>query len=172
MCAREIYPTNDHDAVILVNDQDYEWLNKFTWQIGSHGYVCATIRNETVLMHRMIVRAPKGMVVDHKDRDPLNNTRENLRVASYSQNNSNRSTWGRTGYRGVFHRRDHFVAQKRHEGEKYVGYEREIDRAARLYDALSHLLCGEFAALNFPGEPIPQWALDKASKIISKKVSV
>src|ERR1700690_2454437 len=43
---------------------------------------------EQTLMHRLIMNAGLGEEVDHIDRDGLNNTRENLRLCSRSQNTS------------------------------------------------------------------------------------
>lgn len=45
--------------------------------------------NDVGLMHRYIMDAPKGMVVDHINGDSLDNRRENLRVCTQSQNRMN-----------------------------------------------------------------------------------
>jgi len=37
-------------------------------------------------MHRLLMGDPNGMVIDHKDRNGLNNRRENLRVCTHSEN--------------------------------------------------------------------------------------
>lgn len=44
---------------------------------------------KTVFMHRLILDAPSGVQVDHKDGDGLNNLASNLRLATRSQNQMN-----------------------------------------------------------------------------------
>lgn len=57
-------------------------------------------------LHRLIMNAPKGKKVDHKNWDGLDNRKENLRYATNSENMQNRSAANRnskTGVRGVSH---------------------------------------------------------------------
>lgn len=42
------------------------------------------------MLHRFLLDAPKGIQVDHKNGDTLDNRRENLRLATHSQNMMNR----------------------------------------------------------------------------------
>lgn len=82
--------------VVLVDDEDYEYLSTFKWnQAGKPGrfiYACRSARRSlgergtTVLMHRVIMNAPSGMMVDHRDGNTLNNQRSNLRVCTRAQN--------------------------------------------------------------------------------------
>lgn len=44
-------------------------------------------RRKTVYMHRFLMDAPKGKVVDHLDGNSLNNCRENLRISTWKENN-------------------------------------------------------------------------------------
>jgi hypothetical protein len=80
-------------AYALVDDGDFEDLNQHRWCLSDGRAV------RTVLMHRQIM----GERVDHRDRDPLNNRRENLRPATLAQNNQNKglSRANKSGYRGV-----------------------------------------------------------------------
>ncbi len=55
-------------------------------------------------MHREIMNPPDGFVVDHINHNTLDNQRNNLRVCTYSQNNSNKSrlsSRNKSGYRRV-----------------------------------------------------------------------
>lgn len=54
------------------------------------GYAYITNKNIRTSVHRYIIKANEGDVVDHIDGDRLNNLRSNLRVCSCSENSSNR----------------------------------------------------------------------------------
>ena len=82
--------------IAMVDDDDFEWLNKFKWfaNVQKSGDVRA-VKNATkndihTKMHRMImgVTNPK-ILIDHKDRNPLNNQRSNLRTCNDSQSACN-----------------------------------------------------------------------------------
>jgi hypothetical protein len=71
---------------VEVDDSDMEELKKFDWKVGKNGYVYAT-----VYMHRLLVQPRPGYLVDHEDRNRLNNRRKNLRECTHSQNSRNTS---------------------------------------------------------------------------------
>ena len=109
-------------------------------------------------MHNHILQAPLGLEVDHIDGNGLNNRRENLRLASHSQNlaNQKRSRIGCSSkYRGVswFKRTGIWIAQitvrYHHRG---LGYFKDEKDAARAYDKAALEAFGEFAVLNFPNK--------------------
>jgi HNH endonuclease/AP2 domain len=94
--------------VALVDDADFEMLNKYKWYARKRNSTFYATRayqkNRTNTgMHRIIMNTPKGMDTDHCDRDGLNNQRENLRVCSRSENLMNRSKFknNTSGYKGV-----------------------------------------------------------------------
>lgn len=87
---------------------------------------------------RELTGAPKGMVVDHTDRDPLNNTLENLRVVTHKENASNRSSWGKSPYLGVqwLSKAGKWQAKLRIDGTlRNLGRFSTDVEAARAYDA-------------------------------------
>ncbi len=70
-----------------VDDDVYGWASKFKWQAskGSKNrtyYVRRIIKPNgkriLVSLHRVIMQAPAGKVVDHINHDGLDNRRENL----------------------------------------------------------------------------------------------
>lgn len=75
----------------IVSPEDYPMVARHSWYYRE-GYALAKIDSKEIRMHRYImdVRDP-DLIVDHKDRNRLNNTRENLRVFSYIQNANNRN---------------------------------------------------------------------------------
>lgn len=77
-------------ARCLIDLQDVPLVEENTWHNDSLGYVATVIKGRSPLtrlyIHRLIMRPPKGMVVDHKNGDTLDNRRGNLRIATRSDN--------------------------------------------------------------------------------------
>ncbi len=145
---------------ILVDDDDYEWLSSMKWNLDGHGYAKngkflrrtenRKVRIKSVWMHRLIMNAQKGQMVDHKNRNRLDNRRENLRFATHSQNQANRKVTSKHGFRGVHKEGGKWVARCSKDGVRSWTIHDTIEEAARGYDILAKELHGEFAALNFP----------------------
>lgn len=74
----------------FIDKEDYEIVNKHTWHIGWRGYILSNINNKRVQLHRILMNAPKELVVDHIDGNILNNRKENLRIVTISENARNR----------------------------------------------------------------------------------
>lgn len=152
----------------LVDDEDYEYLIKRNWfyqyiKASDNFYVIGNVkRNDkwtTIYMSREVTMAKDGDIIDHKNRNTLDNQKSNLRKATKSQNNANRRSISKTStkYLGVFYRKDNntWRAILRHKTKAYnLGQfpftsEGEIE-AAKAYDKKAKELHGEFANLNFP----------------------
>lgn len=107
-------------------------------------------------LHRIIMQPAAGMVVDHIDRDGLNNRRANLRVVRPAVNNWNRraDTHSASKYKGVSCRGGQWVAQIANAGERYhLGrFDSEVEAALR-YDAAAVALGLDRTGLNFPELP-------------------
>lgn len=94
-------------AITLVADEDFEEVSKFKWFLHVLGYVYRPKRKNNIsvggiYLHRVIMQEPRG-IVDHINRDKLDNRRENLRIASRSQNalNAGLPLNNTSGFRGV-----------------------------------------------------------------------
>ena len=87
---------------------DEEDLDKFDLQkcfgrvMGRTSYIGVS-GTESKMLHSLLLKVPPGFTVDHKDGNALNNRRDNLRQATYTQNQGNRrlSRDNTTGYKGV-----------------------------------------------------------------------
>lgn len=150
----------------LVNDEDDEALSKHKWTAVVMGKrvkrVYAYRRTgwdnlrrrytRTIYMHREILSAPDGFDVDHISGDTLDNQRENLRIATRSQNlANNRRAIGTSGYRGVSPTTSGELAPfKVLCRGKLIGTFHDKIEAAKAYDAAAVKEFGEFAKLNFP----------------------
>ena len=82
---------------IIVDAEDQWLLDNYTWRVNFYGYAGTNLPGKPqkhVYLHHCIIGRPLGgLVVDHIDRNTLNNSRNNLRYVTRSQNtlNSERS---------------------------------------------------------------------------------
>ena len=117
-------------------------------------------RTTKIYLHRIILNAPKNKQIDHRDGNGLNNTRENLRIVSHSENQRNKKSYknNSSGYKGVDKPGSRWRARVHHEGnEIHIGYHDTAEDAARAYDAKIKELSWEIVnprMLNFPDEKL------------------
>lgn len=92
-----IKPTNNSKLKIIVDDDDYPLLSRFNWYISDTGYAMTQITGQKhIRMHILVFGAmPKGnFVIDHKNRNKLDNRKVNLRAVTQSENVKNREARG------------------------------------------------------------------------------
>ncbi len=139
----------------MVDDEDYPVLSRIRWHLTEHGYVGHT----RFYMHQLIMGFPVGGIVDHIDRDRVNNQKHNLRLVTTQHNTMNRTGQpsSASGMKGVFFRKQlkskPWMASitKTIAGDKkthYIGYFATKEEAARAYNAKAAELYGEYAYLN------------------------
>jgi hypothetical protein len=147
--------------VAMVDDEDYDYVNQWKWQArkcrDKTYYAIRSINTKGVItadiMHRIIMKTPVGMQVDHIDHNGLNNQKSNLRNCTQSQNSSNRTAYGKSKYLGVHIRENgkYRASIRRENKRKDLGtFKNEID-AAIAYDRAA-LAYGEYANLNILNE--------------------
>lgn len=148
----------------IVDPADYEQLSRYKWRLcKTKGktvlYTERSVRRadgkySRILMHRELIRPPKGYVIDHVNGSGLDNRRANLRLATVAQNAWNaKKRGGRSGYKGVWLARDKRLWRAAivcHGKRKHLGYFRDKCEAAKAYDRAAREYHGSFAVLNFP----------------------
>jgi hypothetical protein len=140
---------------VLVDAADFEQVGRHTWHVsGGSDYARATVGGKTVAMHRLIMNAPPGKVVDHINGHRLDNRRSNLRICTRAENLWNaRKGRGTSRFKGVFwdSRRHKWGACIHRDGKGYwLGHFTDEVAAAQAYDRAARELFGAFACLNFP----------------------
>ena len=184
------------DQYSIVDDEDYERVKEAVcsyrkdgtlrkgsgkWYshvpAGENPYALSGDRDKSI--HRVVMNVSKGMHVDHRNGDTLDNRKENLRVCTVSQNAQNRKLRedSSSGMKGVWEIkkpiRKKYVSKKTGEvkyhewmpkkrfkayikptkGKRvWLGCYSTLEEAGRARDRKAIELHGEFAYLNFPRE--------------------
>jgi len=149
-------------ATFLIDPEDYEKVKDYYWRFdGYNGYIETFIKTTRVPMHRFIMGAGEGDVVDHLNHDQTDNRKANLRIVTPLENAINRkrradNTSGCTGVRrntgcstwtaeitvnkqrirlGSFATFEEAVAARKAAEEKYFGaysYDNSIEAVPRV----------------------------------------
>lgn len=141
-----------------VDDEDYEKYKGYKWHRGATGYaMCFELgkghgKRKMLRLHRLVMNAPDGVFVDHRNTDRLDNRKSNLRFADHHTNGYNRRKQRPTStsqFKGVYQRRD----TGRFEVaimSRYVGTFDDEHIAGLAYDFWATFLFGDYALTNFP----------------------
>lgn len=91
---------NGRQHTVIVDADRYDEVTQYNWCVqpnhGSFRAIRKVGKRRQKLHHFIIGHPPKGMTVDHLNRNPLDNRLCNLRFATYSENNKNRKPFSRS----------------------------------------------------------------------------
>lgn len=118
----------------LVDDEDFDFLNQWNWTFDKYAYRQDWKSKITkVYMHRVLMQPSQGLMVDHINRNKLDNRRKNLRIVTASQNGMNRglSPKNKSGYSGISWS-SHFKKWQIQIQDKTLGYSRDLKEAIKI----------------------------------------
>lgn len=149
---------------VLIDKQDLQIISEYNWWVGSGGYAVSEkslgkqpngkYGRKTILMHRLLLDAPNGLDVDHKNGNKLDNRRSNIRLATRSQNITNTKNRVRNKQllpRGISfnpskHGKQPYMARISMMGKSYfLGNFYILEDAVKAYTDKRKELYGEFA---------------------------
>lgn len=144
------------DKYALVDRVDYDKLSSYKWCARREGNTYYAARKENykpIKMHIDILGHEEGKIIDHINGNGLDNRRENLRFATYSENGMNRKNNANSSskYKGVgWHKKNNnWQARITVNGKlKYLGSFQDERGAASAYNTAAEEYFGEFAQLN------------------------
>lgn len=122
--------------------------------LDNKGYIIITLFNKCYKAHRLAFLYMQGFLldtdydIDHIDRNPANNAWENLRVATRSENQSNRhSTKSNTGIKGVHKLKYNgmYKASVELNGRQVTRLFTDAEQASKWVAEARRVLHGEFA---------------------------
>lgn len=142
-----------------IKNMNLSWNTKFFRGVNSY-YVIATqylgmINNKpkykSILLHRLIMNAKKGDIIDHKNHNTLDNRRENLRITKQNQNTKHRKGKNKnnsSGYRNVSKVGNWWYVQLQIDGKNTVLKRfplNQLDNAGEYAELMRNKYYGKFA---------------------------
>lgn len=134
---------------VLLDSDDLDKVTKYQWSIGSHGYATSGAGSKQILMHRLIANLDDtGKVIDHINRNKLDNRKSNLRICSPSENSMNKGVQNnnKLGFKGVTKTAEgNYQAIITFNGRPmYLGRYATPELAFKSYELVASSLFGEF----------------------------
>ena len=145
--------TTKNGIEIIADADDLEKLNKYSWCISKTGYPVANINYKVTKMHRYILGlSDPTIIVDHKNRNPFDNRKANLRICTIADNTRNKSVSkncksGHIGIRKTPYGR-YNVRITCNRKEIYVGNFKTLEEAIAARKTAEQKYHGEFGSHN------------------------
>ena len=161
-CGDHAWVSIGRGLVTLVSREDERLLAAYAWKPllrrrknRVEVYVGRSVgRQKSETLHSRVLERPSGKIIDHKNRNTLDNRRVNLRLCTHQQNTFNRISIksGASRYKGVtpYRRRSGWwVANiKLNNRTLHLGVFEDEQTAAAAYDKAASKYFGEFALTN------------------------
>lgn len=141
---------------LILDEKWFNFLLDKNINYSKRFYFSVKVDGKYLLLHRLIINAKTGDIVDHINHNPMDNRECNLRLCTSSQNSMNRSKSYHKKYKGVsLDNRtpplpNPWKAQiMLNYRNIHVGRFKTEMQAAQAYDEAAIKYFGEFADLNF-----------------------
>lgn len=152
----EIYGRNGTGKYALVDDDDFKLVSGRKWYITKFGYLLSYVNKNGKYtheyMHRVIANPVNSMVVDHINRNRLDNRRSNLRICTRAENtyNSGIGKNNTTGFKGLVRTKSKKWEARIIVKRKCISLGRYTTKedAALAYNEAAIKYFGKFAGLN------------------------
>jgi len=139
-----------HGVITQIDDEDFDLISTNTWYVNNCGYVVGYRDGKEQRLHRVIMKAKPGTIIDHANGDRLDNRKNNLRFCTVRENRRNSKPDLDREYKGVF-----FCEETNRYrciiDEIHMGYFSNADAAANCYNHHATIRHGTFARLNKVG---------------------
>jgi hypothetical protein len=125
-----------------------------------------------ICLHRYILDAPKNFEIDHRNNNPLDNRKHNLRVCTHQQNQCNQplqqnNSSGVTGVSYYAPRKKYRARIKVSQHDIHLGYYATINEAVQARNIGMSCMFGDFGYYN-KVERIPEWICEKVTHICQR----
>jgi Holliday junction resolvase len=144
----ELISSNNPNKLFYIDSEDLNKIINYCWRFTTRGYIETTVGNKTIKLHQLIlnrVGIHDNLIIDHNDRNPLNNKKENLRLIEQDKNaiNSSIQSNNTSGIIGVSwdKKECRWIAQLNYQkNHKYIGSYKDFNKAiiARLQAELKY----------------------------------
>lgn len=143
-------------GVAIIDDEDWHLVFGKSWSSSVNKNV-TYVRSGRTYLHRLIINAKSGQIVDHINGNGLDNRKVNLRFTTHQGNKANSHHGKYTSkYIGVSRlcnsqkAANKFRVQVKHDGKNvHIGYFKTEVEAAQAYDLFARQKHGINAILNF-----------------------
>lgn len=134
--------------IALIDIEDYDKIKHRRWNVDKDNYVVSSHPLPRIKLHNLILPHINGVLIDHIDRNPLNNQKLNLRFCNHSENlaNSKLNKNNSSGHKGVYHTNNKWAAYIQFNNKRYhLGYFDTIEEAVVIRNNKAIQIHGKFA---------------------------
>ena len=146
------YENGELKETVIIDTEDIERIKKHKWNQQNNGkHIEGYVNGKVIQLHRFIMNEDKdGIIIDHINRNPLDNRKCNLRRCNSQQNCCNRKTHNKNKLKvkNVRQRKDgkYEVNICKNYKQIYIGVYDSLEEAIVERDKALKKLHGEFAS--------------------------